>query len=300
VPGEHATSANAEPGVGPCIDQAQLSRRSLCGVGAESVSRRCCAFCGGDELTREHVYARWMSKYFRDISGFTASGWIGADQDDIVTYDPPGPLPGRAVGNTLRRGGSQGAFNLTTRWICRPCNSGWMAELEADVEPILGPMFAGQPTLLSGRRAEVLATWCIKTSLVMTLAWDRSLPPDPFHDLYRDRRPSESTTVWCAYRPEFAITHYHQPLQSRLAKPSGFPDGYAATMLLGHAVIGVAQHFMESPAKCAVMSPTCELRVWPPPTGATTGGSWPSPKPVSDERLAQWIQPSNPTIARPR
>lgn len=277
-----------------------MTWRSYCvGVDSEPRERVVCVFCGGSKLTREHVLPAWMSKYFADLSGYVASGWIGADESDGASFPALGSLSSPVVGNTERRVGAAGAFSLTVGRVCRTCNNGWMADLEADVEPILGPMFGGDPQLLVGRRAERLATWAVKTVLVATLSWAADLPVDPFHELYRDQHPSQSTTVWSGYRSDFLIRQDYGPLQSVSARPSGFPDGYHASLILGHVVLGVVSYFAGSPPRNAVMSPTYEVAIWPNEARATTR-TWPPPQPLTDERLARWIYPPNPRIPRPR
>ena len=96
-----------------------------------------------------------------------------------------------------------------------------MADLEAATQLVLGPMIDGQPVLLTDHRGEHLATWAVKTALMMTATWDRRLPPDPFHDLYATRRPSESTTVWCGSRDEHRVAIHHRPLLQVGLLPGG-------------------------------------------------------------------------------
>jgi hypothetical protein len=259
---------------------------------------RVCVFCGGHDLNKEHVIPDWMSKYFADLTGYVASGWIGAQDGDVTTYDPPGPLPGPVIGNQRREVGSAGTFNQTVRLVCELCNRGWMSDLEAAVEPVLAPMFGGQPQLLSGYRADLVATWATKTSLVMTLSWAADLPREPFEQLYRDRRPSDSTTVWCAYRSEFLLRQDYKPLQSKWATPSGYPDHFNSSLIFGHVVLGVASRFLGCPPASPLLDATSQVTVWPP--ACRSSATWPPPRPVSDERLGLWINPPLTPIANPR
>jgi hypothetical protein len=262
-------------------------------------SNRECVFCGGDDLDKEHALPGWMSKYFRDLTGYTATGFIGAQENDVVNYVPPGPVPGAVVGNTTRTVGAAGRFALTTRSVCCSCNGGWMSTLEANVEPILGPMFSGLPTLLTDDRAELLSIWALKTALVLTLTWDRGLPPQPFHELYDTRQPSSSTTVWCGYRPDFMLRQDTRPLQSNSADASGFPDGFMATAWLGHVVIVVDSHFLGCAPRNVVVSQQDAVTIWPLEAHPEPR-VWPPPITISDAHISAWIQGTEPRIARPR
>ena len=90
-----------------------------------------------------------------------------------------GPRRGQHAEASRGEWGFQPDDSVRMWWMQRRLDG---AFLEAEVEHVLGPMLSGNPSLLSDRRAECLATWATKTALVATLAWDGSLPPDPFRE----------------------------------------------------------------------------------------------------------------------
>lgn len=83
-----------------------------------------CILCNREAtLTREHVLPQW------------------------VRYLPPGEGPF----STRRVSANGGAVEYTStgieivaRVVCGDCNGGWMAELEANVRPVLSPMINGR------------------------------------------------------------------------------------------------------------------------------------------------------------
>ena len=255
-------------------------------------------FCGGVPLTREHVYAEWMSKHFAGLSGFTATGFIDPDDGDIPMLDPPGADAVRvANANVVREVGASGTMALTVRRVCESCNTGWLSELEAATEPLLAPMFAGLPQLLTGDTATTLATWVLKTVLISTLSFGDPLPLAPFHDLYASRLPSDQTVIWSGYRPDFKLLLHARPLQSKASQGSGVNDGLHGMIILGHVVLGVITKFGTQPLG-PVRLPGQQLRaVWPPPP--VGDAVWPPPSPMSDALLAQWIDPPYDNLPRP-
>jgi hypothetical protein len=56
--------------------------------------------------------------------------------------------------------------DLTVKVVCKTCNNGWMASLEAQVMPVLRRLESGEPTVLGREDAVVLATWATKTAMM--------------------------------------------------------------------------------------------------------------------------------------
>jgi hypothetical protein len=244
-----------------------------------------------------------MSKLFDGLSGSTVSGFIDADDDVIPVYDPPDATAVRiANANVNRTVPAKGEFNHTVRLVCKACNNGWLADLEGTTEPVLTPMIGAQPQLLTDDTATTLATWVLKTVLVANVAFDiATLPSTPLHDLYADRRASDRTVVWCAYRPDFGIGLRSNPQQSFASLGSGENDGVHATMHIGHVLLGVRVRFGPyDPRPLIVPYRIHEQRIiWPPTEWRDR--SWPPPRPLSDQYLRMWIDPpSAGHSARPR
>lgn len=126
-----------------------------------------CVLCGaaGIGVTREHVIPQWARRSF--------------DMQGPVTVDVRDES-----GELHQRIGTIQHLNITLdNAICRECNSEWLSRLEREVRPFLAPMaVSAKPTALDRCRQEVLATWAVKTVLLLEMA---------FRQMYPDRRPIE-------------------------------------------------------------------------------------------------------------
>jgi hypothetical protein len=91
-----------------------------------------CLFCGAPgKMSREHVAPRWIKKLFPEI----------ADVDYERAFQSAG-----AEIETHRRPGAP--FDQTVKDFCEECNTGWMAALERELEPILTPLMLDESASL--------------------------------------------------------------------------------------------------------------------------------------------------------
>jgi hypothetical protein len=75
----------------------------------------------------------------------------------------------------------EGDLNAKVNGICRSppresggCNDGWMAQLEARLQPILAPLIAGENAELAMADQFAIARWALKTALIFDLFIPRS------------------------------------------------------------------------------------------------------------------------------
>jgi len=138
-----------------------------------------CIFCGTTErpLTREHVIPQWARRSF-NIQG-------------PVTVDA------REEGSDQRRRvGAMQALNTTLYdAICEECNSVWLSrQLERPVKPLLAPMaVSAKPTILSPANQQLIATWAVKTALLLELAFRQMYPVGRLTEGYK---ASEAELAW--------------------------------------------------------------------------------------------------------
>jgi len=123
---------------------------------------KACVFCGttNGKLTCEHVIPKWARRSF-DIKG-------------------PVTVHAREVGlGERRRVGAMQALNITLEdAICEDCNSVWLSRLERRVKPVLAPMaVSARSATLSPASQKLLATWAVKTVLLLELAFRQMYPP---------------------------------------------------------------------------------------------------------------------------
>ena len=94
--------------------------------------------------------------------------------------------------------------------VCVSCNTGWMETLETITRPVLGPLLLGAAPntsrMLDPDQQAILATWAVKTSLLLTLSkfrgqehgWIPVTSLQWLHQHHGSRMPPPGTRVWMA------------------------------------------------------------------------------------------------------
>jgi hypothetical protein len=169
-----------------------LSRRSCrcqtvhCGVTGTTKSTTPCVFCGAaGSLSDEHVVPKWVRKALQirePVREFSGTAYVGAAETLAIVFHE----------------------------VCVSCNTGWMESLETDTRPVLGPLLLGAAPgtsrVLDPDQQAILATWAVKTSLLLALSKFRGqdygwIPVSTLQWLYRHhdaRMPPPGTRVWMA------------------------------------------------------------------------------------------------------
>jgi hypothetical protein len=140
---------------------------------------RSCLFCGSrKKLTKEHVYPAWL---YRALN-------IG------------GPIT-LMYGNEALR--TTPRLNTTLREVCATCNNGWLHDLEHTFRSVMLGAIQGhirEPTVLNPGAQQVVATWAIKTWLLLERAslHVRGMAiesPGTLLAMRRDNAPSDTSRV---------------------------------------------------------------------------------------------------------
>lgn len=197
-------------------------------------SRRC-LFCSQPGSSREHIIARWIGRSLK-----------------------PDPLPGTVIrfrhafanpeaGIELRE---KSAANPAyyTRAFCRDCNTGWMADLEGAVKPILAPMLNGQRCLVTSDAARLLSFWATKTILafqsvesdVTTFA-----RPEDFTRLFEEQAAPRNCQIWLAAVRSGDSLNYRAHTVMRRGQTEDGADGFGASLILGHVAFYFLMGFSE-------------------------------------------------------
>ncbi len=109
----------------------------------EQGSGRTCIFCalplgpGGQERAKEHVVPEWMQEYFQ-ISG-----------DEL--YQAVAGSGGIELGSERR----QVMDSFQEGRVCKPCNEGWMSNLEGQFKPLFCDDAEGRIPIHSRTAAEI-------------------------------------------------------------------------------------------------------------------------------------------------
>jgi hypothetical protein len=143
-----------------------------------------CVFCGTTgSLSTEHVVAKWVRKALQvrePVREFSGTTYVGAAE----------------------------ALAIVFHEVCVRCNSGWMADLEGAVRPALEPLLLGAAPgtsrVLDPDEQAVLATWAVKTALLLALGKFRGrdhgwIPVSTLkwlHQHHDSRIPPPGTRVW--------------------------------------------------------------------------------------------------------
>lgn len=230
-----------------------------------------CVFCGttNGKLTCEHVIPKWARRSF----GIKGPVTVDAREEGL---------------DQRRRIGSMQALNITLDdAICEDCNSIWLSRLERAVKPVLAPMaVSARPVTLSPASQKLLATWAVKTVLLLELAFRQMYPGsrsaegyDASHPefawLRASAEPPPRSLVWLGcWDCQQAIPVRYAPSSASLPAPDGRQvDGHFATITLGYVVfqvftvdyVAADQHQASLwndhvPASLAQALP----RIWPP------------------------------------
>ena len=199
-----------------------------------------CAFCGyeGDNFDPEHWIPDWLSRKL------------------IPKY-------GSMVGHIAKDGSviPRRRFEITVPHVCRPCNGGWMSDIETRTSSngdllrlVLG---VSEPPLTRERQTD-LATWGFLKALTAELARPEdqieTYPREMYEQFKRDKKPPlKSCSIALGFRtipgtepdPIFAWSRsqgQNFPVHERGIDggASGTETGYLTTILIGHLVIDVA------------------------------------------------------------
>ena len=141
------------------------------------MQRTPCIFCGSVDrkLTREHIFGQWMKAAFDGVISEVGNTEIRCSGRQTVSYETA-------------------PFDDTIGGVCYVCNNHWMEHIETLVQPTLTPMMTGGfPTSLTREQRNELATWAMKTVLVLDQLNPknrRTVPESTYSDFFQRKAPS--------------------------------------------------------------------------------------------------------------
>lgn len=117
-----------------------------------------CIFCGSQAaVTREHVLPQWAGSLPPGEGPFIIKRI--SDAGEVIEHHAKG-------------------VDIVARVVCGPCNSGWMAELEAAAQPLLKPMINGEPRSLMPGEQHTVARRAVKIAFMFLYP---TRPPTRMH-----------------------------------------------------------------------------------------------------------------------
>lgn len=193
----------------------------------------------GKQRTGEHLYADWLLKALGD--------------------HPPYSLRDAGRGFDARPAAS---LRWVVNRVCASCNNGWMADLEADTQPILTPLLYPpafpEQIWMDPAAAEVLATWATKTALVHDLASGTGprFEPDEYRSLFETRKPAAGARLSLAvYSGTGAVKHWLSTAN----------DGWMVThtMQIRHCVMQLETGLRPTPWDNSERASKLRVLAWP-------------------------------------
>jgi hypothetical protein len=191
------------------------------------VAREKCAFCGADgPLTNEHVWPKRFEK---------------------CLVAPPGPrryrheMTGESADKPDREWMTV-SFDHQVRIVCRDCNHGWMANLDAEAEPLVCALMGGRTIYLQPEAQDLLARWALKTAYVceyLNAPELRFVPAEHRDELRRGILPGDTYVYVSCYRGVHAGWHRRRSfdLYENEARVEG--KGYILSFGLGELAVQV-------------------------------------------------------------
>lgn len=194
---------------------------------------RRCVFCHGGPVNQEHALPRWLARLFSDeIVEFERTLQLGNAEPEVR------PWRGRP-------------FSATVGGPCVSCNNGWMSDLEVQAAALLTLLIHNQDAQIDAVGQHLLATWAVKTMLMLRLIAadedDRELNDDIYGWIRRSRSPPPAEQIWIAsyagedQRP--MSFHYFGAYIRRPGEIHEFqPNAHCASLAVGHLAFGLAGH----------------------------------------------------------
>jgi hypothetical protein len=178
--------------------------------------RKRCVFCGEMGSSREHVFARWISRQLVHSGGapFTLTTTSGRSKAGLPTV------------------------SVVTRDVCEPCNHGWMAKIEETAKPLLSGTIRGEAATWDATEQLAVATWAFKTAMMLDRSNEaaREVPPEHFDYMWRRRQPPPTVQISVArYHPRVGEEHHGVVAAVRAGDPS-IKGSYSIVLSVGQIV----------------------------------------------------------------
>jgi hypothetical protein len=148
-------------------------------------SARTCIFCGGNKLSKEHFWSKWIDPLISSQFSFR--------------YEANGVQIGR--GKVIRTGYTERTGKPTSkrlRVVCKQCNNGWMSALEANAKRVLTPLILGKRTTLTASDQRSIATWVSLKSIISEHnIHDDEVTPQTARSAFRKNpQPLSGMIIW--------------------------------------------------------------------------------------------------------
>ncbi|HTX31728.1 MAG TPA: hypothetical protein VMD09_10090 [Solirubrobacteraceae bacterium] len=170
--------------------------------------------------------------------------------------------------------GERNPFTTVCGDVCKPCNTGWMHELEESCKGVLGKLIQGGSRNLGYWRQALAATWAAKTAMVWESVSpkDRTIPLEVLHTFHRTQRLSLRQQVWTGRyvgnQPDHSFRRTAAHVIGAVKGASENPQdahAYAVALSVGQLAFVVFGHLLSVPIQLTVPEEGSKLvPIWPP------------------------------------
>lgn len=195
-------------------------------------------FCGKGPVTAEHVWPQWIAKYVENA-------------DEKIPHTAEVRHEGQEPRIEFR--GIRVPFTTEAKCVCKPCNEGWMHELETSAEPILAPLIQGKSAVWHEWRQTIAAFWAVKTAMMLEQTQKLRAIPAEIYPLFRKyQTPPPYCQVWtAAYDGDIPHNFGRGAIRMALTTPEGVavPNefaAYGAFVQIGALAFRIFGHLFEN------------------------------------------------------
>lgn len=198
-----------------------------------------CLFCGGNGLTKGHVWPRWIrSLLSSDITHHTQIlGQFASFEPRIAVKD-----------KNFSKHHQGHAASRKPRNTCRKCNGGWMSQIEGSAKVIVAPLIYGERFVINSIAQISLSTFiCLVSIRFDLLLKDSSISSYERLWIMKNFTPSKNWKIWIAYYGGNDFdSHWARAYSAKLlSTPPNKSDTIEETVHISTMVIGrLCTHIM--------------------------------------------------------
>ncbi|HLF70685.1 MAG TPA: hypothetical protein VI759_00825 [Dehalococcoidia bacterium] len=230
-----------------------------------------CIFCGGKPVTNEHLFPKWMTAV---IKSHPRAGNAPVNFSHLMGTT--------TIQGTKTRRWEASGMDTKTRCVCKPCNEGWMGNIEDNARPYLTSMItSGKRVTLTKDIRQKIATWAaLKAMIAKTLGHPVSPASKHWRDwMYKEHSAPPEWNVWLAsYVGRVSSFYECADVRSPLAPGDNPFAGVVFDMLIGYLQIKV----FGADGVPGELRPGLALRIWPKRPTAVV---WPPPGGFADDLI---------------
>lgn len=255
-------------------------------MGKRTQPRGCCFFCGAESVTKEHIWAKSLTKLF--------------EGHGTIRHEYAHPEDG--VETKVKRANT---FAIYSRKVCRSCNGGWMRAADEAARPMLAACAQGHSFSLDAEEQEQLAFWATKTVLALLTVEPeeyRFARPEHYREVFESRAPLTGSQVWLGGN-EHGHVAWARAHALNLGGELEDSHGFGASLSFGYGVLHLMYHGsddyrlrlrFQAHQSLKQIWPTQESIEWPPRLLMRPADLTPLPKVINANSAWVPVEPVNP------